>query len=384
MSDILSLEATSVVFAQAKSPEDVFGLLGGDQKHALAALYRKLVIVVHPDKHVGASSALASRLFSELTAWKKQADQKIDDGTYGDNKPWVAPVEAAPHPQVIKTPKREYLVTDLFAQGDLADLYRCSYTEAGKEYHALFKIAQSPADNDLLENESKVLTALWPAKQPEEKFWRHLPKLIDSFLLRGGGGNRRVNVIQEAEGFVSLVEVQKAYPAGLDYRDVVWMFKRALAGLGFAHRQGVVHGAVLPTHVLVHPTGHGAKLVDWCYAVPGEATRDVSKRGAIRAISKPYRDFYPPEVLAKKPATAATDLFMLAKCVVMLLGGDVTTNQMTDSVPKAFRAFLGSCLIGAQARRPDDAWKLHEDLDELLAKLVGKHTYRPLVMPGRS
>ena len=56
---------------------------------------------------------------------------------------------------------------------------------------------------------------------------------------------------------------------------------------------------------------------------------------------------------------------------------------MPDSVPPQFRAFLGSCLIEAQARRPDDAWALHEELDELLQRLVGKPRYRPLAMPAR-
>lgn len=51
MSDVLSLEATAAVFANAKSPEDVFGLVGGatsdDRKHALNTLYRKLAMVLH-------------------------------------------------------------------------------------------------------------------------------------------------------------------------------------------------------------------------------------------------------------------------------------------------------------------------------------------------
>jgi|SRR5271166_373576 len=389
MSDVLSLEATSAVFAHAKSPEDIFGLIGGatpdDQKHALNTLYRRLAMVLHPDKHAGSAYAdLASRLFSELNVWKSEADAKIDVGTYGNGKPHEPPpAPVTIHPQVIKTGKRQYTVTSLFAQGDLADLYSCTYAEDGKDHHVIFKIAQSAADNDLLENEGKVLTAVYPPKQPEEKFFRLLPKLYDTFVLRSGGVNRRVNVLQQAEGHVSLAEVFKAYPKGVDFRDMVWMFKRCLMGLGFVHQKGVVHGAVLPTHLLVHPTDHGAKIVDWCYSVPGDATRDASKRGAIKAISKAYRGFYPPEVLAKKPATAQTDVFMLAKCMVQLLGGDVATNQMPDSVPKPLRAFFGGCLLENQARRPDDAWKLHEELDELLQRLVGKPRYRALVMPGR-
>ena len=56
---------------------------------------------------------------------------------------------------------------------------------------------------------------------------------------------------------------------GVDPRDAAWMWRRLLVALGFAHRAGVLHGAVLPEHVLIHPGEHGLVLVDWCYSVPG-------------------------------------------------------------------------------------------------------------------
>jgi len=46
------------------------------------------------------------------------------------------------------------------------------------------------------------------------------------------------------------------------------------------------------------------------------------------------------------------------------------------------RNFLRSCLLTSPARRPDDAWDLHDELDEVLRRLVGRPTYRPLAMPG--
>ncbi len=54
-------------------------------------------------------------------------------------------------------------------------------------------------------------------------------------------------MIAALDGFRSLTEVGTAYPDGVDPRDAAWMWRRLLVGLGFAHRAGVLHGAVLPT-----------------------------------------------------------------------------------------------------------------------------------------
>lgn len=380
------LEAVERAILPAKVPETIFGVLVGDNAARLKLLdhlYKNLIRNIHPDKfHGDPAQPRANHVFMMLTVWKAEAARKIAAGTYGDNKPAPPPPDPIPviEPQVIKTAKREYEVSRLITQGDLADLYACTYKEGKKEFNALFKLAQSPADNDLMENESRVLTAMYPSSQKEEKFFRYLPKPIDSFMLRGATRtNRRANVMQYASGYVTFADIIKAYPKGLNYKDVVWMFKRLLAGLGFAHnKHQVIHGAVIPTHVLVHPTEHGAKIIDWCYAVP-EWKKGT---GRIKALSSPYKSFYAPEVLAKKAPTPQTDLYMAAKCAVALLGGNIHTNQMPDEVPRPIQAFLGSCLLTAQNKRPDDAWKLHEDFDELLLRLVGKPRYRPLTMPA--
>ena len=386
---LTDLTVTEAVIAKARCPEDVFGQLSGDDPakllEALRHSYRQVIGAVHPDKYTGQPDAIsrAQALVGNLTEWRTRAEAKINAKTYGDNKPHEpkAP-EPVAGPQIIQTPKRKYIVTERMAQGDLADLYRCSYTEGANEHAAVFKIAQSAADNDLLDNEQRTLGVMYPPAQPEERLYRYLPKLLDSFLLRPErGANRRVNVLQLADGYVPLADVMKAYPSGLDYRDAAWIFNRGLEGLWFVHeKKKVVHGAILPTHMLVHPVGHGGKLVDWCYAVRDWKT----SKDHVKAISKAYRVYYPPEIMAKKPVTPQTDIYMLAKCMVALLGGDVASNQVPDAVPKLMKGFLMSCLIEGQAKRPDDAGALREEFDELLRRLVGERQYRgPLAMPAK-
>jgi hypothetical protein len=180
---LTDLVATEAVLKKARCPEDVFGQLGGDDLarvlEALRHSYRQVIGAVHPDKYTGQPDAVsrAQALVGQLTEWRTRAEEKIHAKTYGDNKPHEPKhVDPPASPQIIETPKRKYIVTDRLAQGDLADLYRCAYTQDGKEHQAVFKIAQSAADNDLLDSEHKILSAMYPLAQPEEKFYRWLHK----------------------------------------------------------------------------------------------------------------------------------------------------------------------------------------------------------------
>ena len=94
-----------------------------------------------------------------------------------------------------------------------------------------------------------------------------------------------------------------------------------------------------------------------------------------------YEDFYPPEVIQSKPALEGTDLYMMAKCVQALLGGDLKTNEYPDSVPEPIRNLLGLCLNESVNMRPIDASEVHDTLDKLLKEVVGKPRFRPFVLP---
>lgn len=275
----------------------------------------------------------------------------------------------------------------VLASGDLCDLYLCTQVISAEKPERLsrwellrgeddvlalklvLKVCRSTKDEDLVSNEITVIDRLYPREQKEERFYRYLVKPI-SFVLNP----RRAFLMPYLEGYVSLEHVLKAYPDGLDYRDVAWMFKRLLEGLGFVHAQGIVHGALLPPHVMVHPTDHGAKIIDWSYAVMG--------KNSIKAYPAAWKNYYPPEVFARRFPTSATDIFMAAKVALALLGGDICTGDMPDKVPTEIRELLRSCFGELPSSRPQDAWELHEQLDMVLQNLVGKPTYRPLHLPA--
>jgi len=377
------LETVAKKIEEALTPEDLFGPLVTPEsamRDAIALTYRATVKVIHPDHFIDTLGFdRAQKAFRRVTELKDQAIRKVDAKTYGQRD--VAAPEVKPmSPVVIETKRRRYSLGEVLYKGDLSDLYQCSWAcdekhpmTLGTTHHSgLLKIVRSSADNDLAENEGKMLEKIGLDKMPTEKVHLLFPRLYDSFALKGKGGTRRVLVLGHYPEHVSLHDIMKAYPDGIDYRDAAWMWKRMLYAVGYAHRRGVIHGGVSPDHVLVHPKEHGAKLVDWTGAV-------IS--GHVKVVSKNWRDLYPPEVTAKKPASAATDIFMLSRSVAMLLGSKDRLLGFPDKVPGQISSFLQACLLPAQGRRPDDAWKLHEDLDELLLQLVGKPRYREFKMP---
>jgi hypothetical protein len=158
---------------------------------------------------------------------------------------------------------------------------------------------------------------------------------------------------------------------------MAWIWRRLLIALGHAHDLEVIHGAVLPTHVLIHPADHGLLLVDWTASV--QQPRSTGAR--IPVMSDAYASWYPPSVPAGLPPTPATDIEMALRCMVELLGGDPLTGALPPTVPAPIQAYLGGALKTAAVQT--DAWRLYRDFSTLLASVWGKRQFIPFTMPSR-
>ena len=158
---------------------------------------------------------------------------------------------------------------------------------------------------------------------------------------------------------------------------MAWIWRRLLIALGYAHDRAVVHGAVLPTHVLVHPEAHGLLLIDWTASV-----LDAPVTGAhVTAISPAYEAWYPLAVLARKPPTPAVDVEMGLRCMAYLLGGDPLTGALPPTVPAQLQTYLRGALRTAAVQA--DARQLYRDFADLLAALWGARRFIPFTMPAR-
>jgi hypothetical protein len=273
---------------------------------------------------------------------------------------------AATEPSVsVTSPKRTYTLRGLLAVGDAADVHLAA---AGESLYTL-KASRIPEGRLLLEREHKVLASLLTTAG-DTTYHKYLPTLAESFPVSDRFA-KRINVFLHEPGFFSLEQVHEQHPA-LDGRHLAWVFKRLLTVLGFCHGRGTLHGAVLPCHVMLHAANHGLQLVGWGQSAPAGQP--------LAAVSTRYRDWYPPEVWKKQPATPATDLFLAARCLVYLAGGDPVADRMPDAVPVLMQRFVRTCLLHGVRMRPDDAWKLHDEFDELLRGLYGPPKFHSLIM----
>ncbi len=372
------LQVVALMLEHADQPEDVFGQLDGDQAEAMRLAYRRLTKVTHPDLYPDAQDqAVAEQAFRALQKWARLAEDKIACGTYGQD----TPSSTAPIAMLVRSRKHDYLVQATpFAQGDLCNLYHCTDSFNGKETAAIFKVARQPADNDLVANEAEALRQ-FPHSPDYKQFHAYVPRLIDSFDYRdpASPAPRRANILAFEEGqYSSLQEVRAYYSQGIDPKDMAWMWRRLLIALGFAHTCGVIHGAVLPTHVLIQPEQHGLTLIDWSYALNNPATGEY-----IPAIVSEYQAWYPPEVLAKETPSTATDLYMAAQCMIYLMGGDPVTGTMPNSVHKRIQSFFRGIILKKPSHRPHNALALLDEFTALVEQLWGPRTFRAFSMPKK-
>lgn len=373
------LDHVSTILNKAHGPEEAFGPLTGTRAEMLDAarkVFRQLAKVAHPDVYQGtADFERAGTIFKRLTTLWEQAQLRIEQGIYGK-----AGIKNTFVPFIIHTRTRHYSIEHLLARGDLCMLYTGSFTLADRQTRGLLKIPMKPGDNDLIANEARILNHL-RASEGYEKLRHFVSQLVDSFsyLEQETGVARNINVFTHTDGFYSLKEVREAYPEGIDPKDMAWIWRRVLIALNFAHSNHVIHGAVLPTHIMIHPELHGLILIDWSYAV----LRPAETGERISAISSAYRDWYPAEVFAREEPTPGLDITMAAACMIDLLGGDAHKRVLPVALPWQLQSYFNRCTLSNPRQRPQEAYTLLQDFDALIERLWGPKKFHVFTMPKR-
>lgn len=350
----------------ATQADEVFGELDGttdEQLENLKATFRRLSRAVHPDRH--GNSPAATQAFARLSQLRDEAAVSIEAGTYGQ-----------PNSVTVQTKRHRYDIGRVVTPFGVATCYECVIDGT---QNGVIAVAMQPSDNDLLQMEARVLRTLMKPDQPSAGgYMSMLPSLFESFKLTEAGKQRQANVFRTSPGYATIAAIHEAYPAGINPKDMAWMWRRLLDVLGYAHHRGFVHGAVLPGNILIGLGDvHEVVITNWQAATP------LGGHGKpyIPLIDASYQQWYPPEVAAKQPPSQGTDLLMSARTMCYLLGGNPLTGDTPPNVPARVRGFIKSCLLLAAHQRPQDAWRLRSEFTELINELWGKREYRPFFLP---
>lgn len=360
-----TLQFTVEKISEAQRPEEVFGDLGsGDRLIAAGLVYRRLSKVVHPNAYVIGSpeQVTAEEAFKKLSQLMEDAKRRLSDGTYGQ-------IETA----IIKTRRREYKIFKSLPHTDFCNAYFSTYNEGGVDIPVHFKMARNSRDNDLVSNEARVLRKLREGEN-YDKYSAYFPSLIDSFTYidKEDPMPKQVNVFAASnDEFHSLKEVKDYYHDGIDPKDMAWIWRRMLVYLGFAHSNGIIHGAVLPQNIFIQAEQHGLIATEWSYAVLDPDTSGER----ISAINSDYEDWYPSEIKRKDMPTPALDIYMGAKCMEYLL---------PDSADRGLSEFLKRCQLERPRQRPQDAWELLQEFDQLIESLWGPRKFHHFSMPKKA
>ncbi len=335
LATMTSAEAIDLIEA-ATEPRELFS---GDAGRC----YRRLARLTHPDINPG--DGRAADAFAKLAGlW--QLHQDIGGGGIGGGGIYAGGIGGT-----------------AIAKGDIANLYLVR--------HGVQKLVRDPADNDLMRREAAALTRIGDQVNP--RLLAYFPRLVEAQRQQDprSGIVRLASVLDRLDGFRPLAQVRAAFPEGVDPRDAAWMWRRLLAAIGAAHRAGVIHGAVLPEHVMIHPAEHGLVLVDWCYSTTGYSTTGLAS--PLPAVVGRYRDWYPAEALAGEPVGPDLDIWLAARCMTDLIGA---------FLPRPMASFAAGCQLANPSRRPADAWRVLSEFDEVLDRLYGPRKFRPFAMPA--
>lgn len=258
------------------------------------------------------------------------------------------------------------LVRDFgLCSGDIANLY---LGKVGLDTPVLVKVARNEFDNDLLKSEGEVLKDLVPKLKDSWSYF--VPQILDSFKTDSDGV--WCNILEFFPGFLDVESIRRL-STGVDGRTLVWMYKRLLGLLSWVHKYKIIHGAILPPHIMYFPDGsikdertHTVRVIDWAYAI------DYTKTHKLSAWVPDYKDFYPDEVLNKKSIEPSSDLYMAAKTMLYLCGGNVAANKFPSRIPAQLARCICKCLESNPRRRPQTAGEHYDELKDVAVSVYGK------------
>jgi serine/threonine protein kinase len=317
---VTSFEVTAKRILAAKSSADIFTSNAAQEFRAAAQ-------VVHPDKNPD-DIDLATRAFKRLNELYQQIIAPLSITFKGTTYPLRK-------------------ITD----GEVAAIYATNE-------NCILKVGRSPSVSDMLRTEAETL------KKLDSPF---IPTLKQSFLYKedSTGVNRQINVLQFGSSDTLLYDleaVHKLLPS-VNPKDIAWIFRRLLAALADTAEQSIVHGAVIPTHILIDPQHHGVILIGWSHA--------VETLQPLKVVSTAYKSWYPAFIFDKKEVRNGLDISLAAACM----------EYLQPNAPQWMKAFFQACKLDTQ--RAISPRLILDDFDWLLEKHWGPRTFHKMELAAK-
>lgn len=330
----MTTEATFQLIERANSPRDLFA----DADHPKRT-YRAWAIMVHPDKNPDQPER-AARVFHKLNVlWDKFHLQERNVFTF-------------------TTKKHEYHATGPDFSDAACDTYHVEDME-----DTFIRVPRAARMDDLMQREAAALKRFKASHDGWDFPIAFVPEIQEIARAKDG---RRFHVVRHATGLRTLHELHRLRPAGVKLPDLAWMMRRVLTGLSAAHKDGIVHGAPVPSNLTIQAEMHGVVFTNWTSsASPNDGER-------VLAVDPRYKKLIAPEVLQKEHPTPASDIYTFARTFKLLAG---------DYARPWFNAFVRGCSLERPGLRPQSAYDLREELDELLERAYGPRRFRPFFWP---
>ena len=337
-------------------PEDIFGVIhGATEKEKLEMLkrtFRSLIkafpVIAYVDK---TEEYHRNEVLRIINTFREEAVKKIKDRTYGDRKTDKNTNVIS----IIKTKRYVFNIHSHLASGDFSNVYYAKFIGAGGRIEEAAIKVVNQSDNDLLDNEVKVLNQLSHLS---------LPTLVDTFKTRD---RKKYIVMKYIDGF-DLVSIREKYINGVPEEHVLWMFDRLLNVIGYIHHNGIIHGNLEPSNILVVPRNHNVIPIDFVFSV---LKYDKGRK------YKGRNNFSAPEVSKQEDAHPVSDMYSIGKCILYLLGGNVQKKTFSNKnkINVKIKRFLKPFLIEDRNERADDAWKWLQKLIVLRRELFDKRRF---------
>ena len=265
---------------------------------------------------------------------------------------------------------KHWAVNRRIAKGDISDVYTGGRARFPTEL-SMLKILRNSKDIAPFDNEWNALETLHRSKAAgADVFTKLIPQPIyHGDISSGDFKGKRANIFRWRSGFHHTFEdVLSAYPQGISPQASIWVWRRILEVLSFIHASGMVHGAVLPSHLLVQKNEHGVFLVGYSSA--------GTESEKFQHISQNFRSFYPKS--AKIRLSNQLDLAMSAKSVIFILGGNPSTGTLPSTVPAPLAKIIQR--VALRKILHEDAWSIREELGEIASRVFGAPKFVPIVM----